>query len=162
MARLYGGEALPRRDPARERAKALRGALRDSAGRAGPGRLAVQPGAWSLALSVRALRPSPGFADAAALSYSGLRRDWRRADRDPLRPHEDRGDRRERSGPRRLQPLAAGAGAALSLPASRLPTLSGKDEGEGRAAVQLHPPGLLSWPQLPQPRRPQCSAHRLA
>src|SRR6266699_1564854 len=118
---------------------------------------------FSLVLgSVRALRPPPGPADAAAVPYPGLRGDRRRADRDPLRPHEDRGDRRGRPGPHRLQPFAARAGAALSLPASRLPTLSGQDEGEGRAAVQLYPPGLLSRPQLPQPRGPQRSAHRLA
>ena len=93
---------------------------------------------------------------------AGLRGDRRRADRDPLRPHEDRGDRRGRSGPHRLQPLAARAGAALSLSAACLPALSGEDEGKGRAAVQLYPPGLLPRPQLPQPRRSQRSAHRLA
>ena len=38
---------------------------------------------------------------------SGLRGDRRRADRDPLRPHEDGGDRRGWRGPHRLQPLAA-------------------------------------------------------
>src|SRR5271156_755053 len=178
--RLYRGEALPGRDPTRERPEALRGALGAPSAppapgrlrglwgrlrrrsRHQPGRLAVQPGAWSLPLSVRALRSPPGFTDALALSYPGLRGAGRGADRDPLRPHEDRGDWRGRSRPYRLQPLAARAGAALSLSASRLPTLSGEDQGEGRAAVQLYPPGLVSRPQLPQPRRPQRPAHRLA
>ena len=66
----------------------------------------------------------------AALSYPGLRRDRRRADRDPLRPHEDRGDRRGRPGPHRLQPLAARAGAALSLPAAGLPPYRAKTKGK--------------------------------
>jgi transposase InsO family protein len=53
----------------------------------------------------------------------------------PLRPHEDRGDRRRRSRPHRLQPIAGRAGVALSLSAPRLPTLSGQNEGKGRSAV---------------------------
>ena len=109
-------------------------------------RLAVRAGARPLALHLRALRHAPGSADAAALSHPGLRGDRRRADRDPLRPHEDGGDRRGRRRPHRLQPLAARAGAALRLPAARLPPLSGQNQGQSRAAVQLHPPGLLPRP----------------
>src|SRR5215469_2652159 len=86
------------------------------------------------------------ITDAVALSYPGLRSDRRRADRDPLRPHEDRGDRRGRPGPHRVQPLAARAGAALSLSAPRLPTLSGEDKGESRATLQLYSSRLLSRP----------------
>ena len=47
--------------------------------------------------SWRLLRPASGPADAAALSHGSLRSDRRRADRDPLRPHEDGGHRRGRS-----------------------------------------------------------------
>ena len=86
---------------------------------------------------------------------SAFERDRRRADRDPLRPHEDRGDRRGWRWPHHLQPLADRARPALRLPAQSLPALSGKDEGQSRAAVQLHPPGLLPRPHLPQSRRSQ-------
>ena len=41
-----------------------------------------------------ALRPAPGPADRAALPRRGVRGARRRAARDPLRPHEDRGSRR--------------------------------------------------------------------
>ena len=61
-----------------------------------------------------------------------------------------------------LQPFAARAGAALSVPAARLPALSSQNEGEGRTAVQLYPPGLLCRPPLSQSRRPQRSARRVA
>ena len=43
------------------------------------------------------LRPSPGHADGSALSHGGLRGDRRRSPRDPLRPHEDGGHRRDTS-----------------------------------------------------------------
>ncbi|CAA9339254.1 MAG: Mobile element protein, partial [uncultured Microvirga sp.] len=74
-----------------------------------------------LPASVRPLRVAPGPADAASLPHGGLRGDWRGSGRDPLRPHEDGGDRRGRGRPHRLQPLAPGARRALRLPAKGLP-----------------------------------------
>ena len=43
-----------------------------------------------------------------------------------------------------------------------LPALSGEDQGQGRAAVPLHPRGLLPRAQLPQSGRPQRPAPALA
>ena len=44
----------------------------------------------------------------------------------------------------------------------RLPALSGQDEGQGRATLQLHPPGLLPRPHVPQSRRSERPAAGLA
>ena len=48
------------------------------------------------------------------------------------------------------------------LPSQGLPALPGQDQGQGRAAVPLHPRGLLPRPLVPQPRRPERPAARLA
>ena len=53
---------------------------------------------------------------------------------------------------RRLQSRAARLRPPLRLPAEGLPAVSGQDEGQGRAAVPLHPRGLLPRPHLPQSR----------
>ena len=55
-----------------------------------------------------------------------------------------------------LQPRPSRPRAALWLPASRLPAVSGQDQGQGRASVPLHSRGLLPRRVVPQPRRPQC------
>ena len=98
------------------------------------------------ALHLGPLRPASGSADAAALSHGGLRGDRRRAARDPLRPHEDGGDRRGRRGPHRLQPLAARSGPALRLPAQSLPARTGprpRARSSGRSAISAR---TSSWP----------------
>ena len=41
---------------------------------------------------------------------------------------------------------------SLRLPAEGVQAVPGQDEGQGRAAVSLHPRGLLPRPQLPQSR----------
>ena len=68
----------------------------------------------------------------------------------------------DRRWPHRLQSLPARLRPALRLPAQGLPAVSGQDQGQGRAAVPLHPPGLLPRPQLPQSRRSQRPAAPLA
>ncbi len=182
-ARLYGGlhcrEAVRRRDPS-TRGQALRGSLRDPRRPAGTGRLrplrghlhrrtgrelhrlAVLSGARPFPAHRGALRPASGSADADALSHPGVRRARRRADRDPLRPHEDRGHRRGGRRPHRLQSIPTGASQTLRLLAACLPAVPGQDEGQGRTAVLVHPPGLLRCPLLPRPRRPEPPAPDLA
>ena len=58
-------------------------------------------------------------------------------------------------GRHRLQPRPDRPGPPLRLPSQSLPALPGQDQGQGRAAVPLHPRGLLPRPLLPQSRRPQ-------
>ena len=90
---------------------------------------------------------------------------WRRSAaraRDPLRSHEDRGDRRGCRRAGRLQSQSGRPCSALRLPAARLPAISATDEGQGGAAVPLHSRGLLPGRRVPQPRRPQCPAPPLA
>ena len=70
-----------------------------------------------------------------------------------LRPDEDRGDRRGRRGLGELQRLAGRAAQPLRRAAAGVPPLPGQDQGQGRAALSLHPPGLLPRPDLPRPRR---------
>ena len=49
---------------------------------------------WPFALDLGSFRRSPGSADRAPLPHCRARSDWWGAARDPLRPDEDRGDRR--------------------------------------------------------------------
>ena len=52
-------------------------------------------------------------------------------------------------GDRHLQCHLAGLRAPLRIHAKSLSALSGQEQGQGRAPVPLHPPGLLPRPQLP-------------
>ena len=53
---------------------------------------------------------------------------------------------------------AVGLRPPLRLHAQGLSALPRQEQGQGRAPVPLHPPGLLPRPQLPQPRRPEPAA----
>ena len=66
-----------------------------------------------------------------------------------FRPHEDRGHRRGRRRARHLQPRPPRPRPPLRLSAARLPALSGQNEGQGRAAVPIHPRGLLPRRRVP-------------
>ncbi len=79
-----------------------------------------------------------------------------------LRPDEDRRPGRGRRPVRGLQSVAGRLARPLRIGAESLQSLPGEDQGQGRAAVPLHTPGLLPRPDLPQPRRPQRAIRRLA
>ena len=66
-------------------------------------------------------------------------------------------DRRDR-----LQPGLVDLARHYGFHPKGLPALSGQNQGQGRAAVPLHPRGLLPGPLLPQPRRPERATPPLA
>ena len=120
-----------------------------------PPGVAVRPGAGPQPLAVGALLPQPEAGHRAALPRAGVRGVRRGHRRGAVRPDEDGGAEGACRRHRALPPGASGAAAPLRLRAPGVLGVSRQDQGQGGAAVPLHPPGRLPGSHVPEPGRPQ-------
>jgi len=111
----------------------------------------------------RSGKPPVHLGSVKRMADRGVGGRWAECRNPSLRPHAKRLQPRGSWGwPHRLQPSAAGFGPPLWLPAEGMQAVQGQDAGRGRAALSLHPRGLLARSQLPQSRRPQSATAAVA